>query len=587
MGFDFLDFGFPKSGTDWKSINGKPYITVSSKGRSNGLSNKINDGADFGPDTTLGATSPNQTGAPYTKNSGLSEFVNYVEANGYVGRAFIKNGTYNIIAPIYLPSLYLSSGTLTLLKSDGTTISNPSISHIDISFIGESRDGVIFVMGDGVTSAIGGFQMPVGISNSVNTSLTIENMTPMPNPNYPLQTTFSGTHPINPTLFYLILSSIKLKNMHITAQYIGQGFGSAIFVGSSDGYSGFTEDFEDIKFTNSCGLGLNPFGRVTTYFKNIDLFNSGYWDDVISLNCNDQTDKQIIIIDGMYLGQDKPVPSDIATGGAAQLHLAGSTPNTMVKLTGKGIISMPLQQSSYQTILSEGFSGLDMDITAINSGIVLTNPNNSRIKFKEYITNSAFTANSIEVYGGFVNTVFDHTIYNTTGASVTGGNFNIVSNATITDSKIKIKMFGSSGINAELITSNGANSVSNLTLDGDVTDQLTAFPTYGIINNSLIPLTLVSPTMIPYGKVINSLGVTTPAVPTSGTAQENTNPYPVNVYLYGGVVTEIQITKNGTAYTVFSNASGLALSGQVYKLNPSDSITITYTTAPTWEWLSD
>ena len=68
MGFDFLDFGFPKSGTDWKSINGKPSITVSSKGRSNGLSTKINDGADFGPDTTLNATSPSQTGPPYTKN---------------------------------------------------------------------------------------------------------------------------------------------------------------------------------------------------------------------------------------------------------------------------------------------------------------------------------------------------------------------------------------------------------------------------------------------------------------------------------------------------------------------------------------
>jgi hypothetical protein len=80
---------------------------------------------------------------------------------------------------------------------------------------------------------------------------------------------------------------------------------------------------------------------------------------------------------------------------------------------------------------------------------------------------------------------------------------------------------------------------------------------------------------------------TTPTVPTSATAQENTNPYPVNVYMYGGTVTEIQITKNGTAYTVFSNSTGLALSGQAYKLNPGDSITVTYTTAPTWEWMSD
>ena len=79
----------------------------------------------------------------------------------------------------------------------------------------------------------------------------------------------------------------------------------------------------------------------------------------------------------------------------------------------------------------------------------------------------------------------------------------------------------------------------------------------------------------------------TPSVPTSATAQENTNPYTVDVYLYGGTVTEIQITKNGTAYTVFSNSSGLALSGQGYRLQPGDSITVTYTTAPTWVWLGE
>ena len=80
---------------------------------------------------------------------------------------------------------------------------------------------------------------------------------------------------------------------------------------------------------------------------------------------------------------------------------------------------------------------------------------------------------------------------------------------------------------------------------------------------------------------------TTPTVPTSGTAQENTNPYPVNVYIYGGDITEIQITRGGTAYTVLSVSTAIAMSGQVYKLNPKDSITVTYSTAPDWEWMSD
>ena len=80
---------------------------------------------------------------------------------------------------------------------------------------------------------------------------------------------------------------------------------------------------------------------------------------------------------------------------------------------------------------------------------------------------------------------------------------------------------------------------------------------------------------------------TAPSVPTSTTAQENTNPYAVDVYVYGGAVTEIQITKNGTAYTVLSVSTAIAMSGQHFTLNNTDSSTITYTTAPTCEWLSD
>ena len=98
MGFDFLDWGFPKSGTDWKSINGKPFITVSSKGRSNGLSTKINDGADFGPDTTLNAMSPSQTGPSYTQTSGIQEALDYIAIYGY--HLLIKTGYYKISAPI-------------------------------------------------------------------------------------------------------------------------------------------------------------------------------------------------------------------------------------------------------------------------------------------------------------------------------------------------------------------------------------------------------------------------------------------------------------------------------------------------------
>jgi len=58
-------------------IQTKPYITVSAKGVSNGLSDTFNDGADFGPDTLLGATSPSQYGPPYTQTAGIQEAMNY------------------------------------------------------------------------------------------------------------------------------------------------------------------------------------------------------------------------------------------------------------------------------------------------------------------------------------------------------------------------------------------------------------------------------------------------------------------------------------------------------------------------------
>ena len=78
-----------------KNIRGKPYITVSAKGMVNGLSNIPNDGADFGPDTTLGATAPGQYGSPYTETVGIKEGVSYVfNQNG--GKVVLKAGVYSI-----------------------------------------------------------------------------------------------------------------------------------------------------------------------------------------------------------------------------------------------------------------------------------------------------------------------------------------------------------------------------------------------------------------------------------------------------------------------------------------------------------
>ena len=71
----------------------------------------------------------------------------------------------------------------------------------------------------------------------------------------------------------------------------------------------------------------------------------------------------------------------------------------------------------------------------------------------------------------------------------------------------------------------------------------------------------------------------TPAVPVSGTAQQNTNPYSVMVYVYGGTITSIQYTPAGGTATVISNTTPISV-----RLNHGDSITWNGSAAPSWTW---
>jgi len=93
--------------TRWDALKGAPYITVSANGISNGQSTILNDGADFGPDTMLGATSNDQYGPPYTQTAGIQEAINYVRSfanseSAYLPEIHLSPGTYLVHQPIYL-----------------------------------------------------------------------------------------------------------------------------------------------------------------------------------------------------------------------------------------------------------------------------------------------------------------------------------------------------------------------------------------------------------------------------------------------------------------------------------------------------
>jgi len=89
--------------TTWDALKGKPYITVSAKGISNGQSTILNDGADFGPDTMLGATSNDQYGPPYTQSTGIYEAWNYAFSTATLNtNTTVGNGPNYWMQPIHL-----------------------------------------------------------------------------------------------------------------------------------------------------------------------------------------------------------------------------------------------------------------------------------------------------------------------------------------------------------------------------------------------------------------------------------------------------------------------------------------------------
>jgi len=112
------------------AIKNLGYVTVSSKGISNGLSGIPNDGADFGPDT------PNSTGTGLTQTSGIQEAINYVSLTGGVIK--LEDGIYDITNASFQPAgySYVSQILLPSIPNDDPVV--------NISIIGNpaSRGGI-------------------------------------------------------------------------------------------------------------------------------------------------------------------------------------------------------------------------------------------------------------------------------------------------------------------------------------------------------------------------------------------------------------------------------------------------------------
>ena len=527
MGFDFLDFGFPKSGTDWKSINGKPYITVSSKGRSNGLSNKINDGADFGVDTTLGATSPNQTGAPYTQTMGIQEAHEYA---GTLGLPITINGITTISTSINIKY-------------------NQYIGGITNQFYSSVNDGTSAYTEYSQIRKTGNFPTFILVSNS---SLTVENLIVL-GTNTNTNTSdwfFDGTNSGVTSSGLLILNNVKMY-----------GFYDGIYVNGL--ISLYLFNSWDVDFNN-----------LDIYYNNTATSTSGiiFTENYHALSSSTTTTATITIknIEYWYSLMSR------------WYTLGGGNANISTPLGNNGTQYYVLEQNAFYSN-TPTLAPLQLNIT---NGNAFFNANNISLLNASNTINYGIEIDNLSGFGAIFNNV--HTRSINTAFYINGeANMVIISNITA----------GNQILLASSLASFYRCVISNVTIVSSSTVYaLDVSEVTGNLDLLFTDSAITSSKGINYSlgsafRIKNITGFqplpTIPTLPASGTAQQNTNPYATNVYLYGGTVTEIQITKNGTAYTVFSNATGSALSGQVYKLNPTDSITITYTTAPTWEWLSD
>ena len=469
----------------WKNITGKPYITVSSKGLANGLSEYFNDGADFGPDSL-------QADGSLTQTSGWKEALAYLEPTGgkitYVGNDITiinvpltynsskpliieavrgANNSNTVIGPGIQPSSSFPSGSFLLNVT--TPVGNTgSLTIRDFAFYGN--------VGTGTTQVAGGIQG---------------------NPNG--STTFAVPQVTFDNCKFVYLTDAVYANQ--------EGSGPINIINSV-----FTYCNHGIHLTGSSG-GTNHYTNIEFYLTNIPIYIVDGATPIVNISN--------FVIEGAlafaYIGE-----GDVAfSNGVGQLN--NSTDALYGFGSGSGTPGVSLSNCSFSILSAPAGTAMFY--------FVPDAPNGAHWNITSTGTTYTFVGNSGTAYP----------LYNYTGANVPA--FDVIET--------------------------GGNIV--LQQSASITIGYTAYGAFWIKKYNYVYISSVS----------------TPSVPASGTAQQNTYSYPMDVYIYGGDVTEIQITKNGTAYTVLSVSTAIAMSGQSYKLNPGDSITVTYSTAPSWEWLSD
>ena len=505
------------------NIRGRPYVTVSSKGIANGLSRYPNDGADFGPDTTLGATAPGQYGSPYTETSGVQEGVNFIPNGGIV-----KLGDGHFIIS---ETITVASYAVTI---EGTGYGDTGYAT-EITVNG-NIDGFDF------TTGYGGAVKNMFIQGSGSTSSAAINHTSTAGQGFRVENVRIGG-------FYNGIVLTSAGNSFVNNILFGTITGSAITV--NGGY--------DVMISNCLGGGTS-----STYALNgINLLDTGaFW----ILNCD---------FTNCSTGLNIAPPSGSMVVNGFVYGLSCDTGNIGMYMSGQNGLIQSITFVNCWTSSNSNSGGIiengtPTGLTFIGLRAILNGKEGwyiiggTEIEFDDCFFIANNTTNSPQTGGvgsGLEFSGLSASIYRVKGGKSTNSS-----------------SFGFSAGYQQYGITIGAATMEQYSIIGvDVTGNLSV----GISDSGTATVSKILKDNLGFNPT-GLVGVSTPAIGASGATYTNNLGYPVRIYVLSAPSgTTYNIL--GTHGNNLGSAVPM-VAGQQITLDNDVGITVFYTTAPTWRW---
>jgi len=588
----------------YKNIQGKPYVTVSAKGISNGLSDTYNDGADFGPDTMLNATSPNQYGPPYTQTAGIQEAINYITSLGG-GDIVVAHGTYTATTNIVI------TGSNIRLRGLGKPTLNMNYNRITNNNTSEQNNVAIenFVMNNAAINMTAPGAFPPNNSHLKLRNIVINNnLQGVP----AIATVIGGWFDVLLEDFYLYDTGTPSKGsdamgLGTNVRFVwNRGYLYAPSIGGAgiNWQGGSSSTSTPPAQVDMAGYDIAPFGTTGATNVNYDFINVGIIGDWTALSvypeswsirfrgceftttfntgelygviaiqeANNNNNFDITIEDSVFKN------SQNSTAGTGFITAIGFSSDVYITLNNIEVQNYYLVSAlvflaggSFYHIIANNIKIVDFNTTIRGVPLLATNGSNSYDALFNNVDYLSVNGYVFAAAGGGDALFIPQLSGNGEFEKIIARNISLRSAVPLVST--------SPNAWALILSANTSVDAEGSLIDIEVNGRRFVMPLDSYTQPTGLPIK--STEQVPHFYVTPS----TPSVPASGTAQINTYIYPVEVYLSGGSATEVQVTHGNTTYTVWSSSTATAIPPLTIRLDPGDSITLTYSTAPSWTWL--